>query len=193
MTIRLWTWQGLDFDPLSQPVDSSKSTKRYDSQCPDIRRAYEELDELLRLPPDRKGQYLWCFTTDSWEQHPWTGRLLWPLNVPEESILHYVDDRIWEYLIGSKWVPQGFWDHWESALLAQGISDEQKHEEILRKYRDSFPSRHECLRWLLSPDGPGELVSALVPAPLIESWICAYELCGRIRSRGQPGAAWPWR
>jgi hypothetical protein len=57
----LWTWQGYDFNPLLHCVDRTKSEFWVHNSCPDIRRAYEELDDLLSLPKEKKEQYVWCY------------------------------------------------------------------------------------------------------------------------------------
>jgi len=185
--IMLWTWQGLDFDPCSHRVDRTKSGFLTNPAFPDIRRGYAELDELLSLPPDREGQFLWYYTTDSWVQHPWSKRCLWPIEVPRVSILAFVDDRLWEHLIGSKWVPRGLREQWERELFSQPVAREEFSQEVSkreREYHDSFPSRKECLKSLLSPAGPGEDVSALVSVPLDASWLRPYDFRGR-RRRGR--------
>jgi len=61
----LWTWQGYDFDPLHDAVDRARSEYLIQPvSCPDIRRAYAELDELLALPPDGAHQFAWCLTEE---------------------------------------------------------------------------------------------------------------------------------
>src|SRR5438132_4033663 len=97
----LWTWQGFDFNPLTDRVDRSKSD-HLSRPFGYLLRAYEELEERLALSAERKHQYVWCYTTDSWRQHPERGRGLWPLDVPQEKILAYVDGPSWECLIGNR-------------------------------------------------------------------------------------------
>ena len=171
----LWTWQGFDFDPLLDRLDRSKSEfLTCPGSCPDIRRAYADLDKLLSLPPDRKHQFVWCFTTDSCLQNPWNGRRLWRIDVPQDSILAYVNDCMWNHLIGSKSVPMSLRNQWKNELYSKRAAGEQFDQEISwreREYHDSFPSREACLAALLSPKGPGEDVSALVSLPFDESWI----------------------
>ncbi len=175
--ITLWTWQGVNFAPPFYPVDRSNSGylthPACHSACPDIRRAYDELDELLALPADRKGQFIWCYTTKSWDD-PQLDRRLWTMEVSQESILAYVCEPIWEHLIGSRSVPQNLRWQWQRELWSRQVAREQFQEEISRRereYYDSFPSRIECLKKLLSPTGPGDDLLALVSVPVDASCI----------------------
>jgi hypothetical protein len=177
-TIMLWTWQGFDFNPPFYPIDRSKSKYLIHNSCPDIHRAYEELDELLSLPTDKKGQFVWCCTTDSWDG-PWYNCYIWPIDVPQDSILAYVNNPIWEHLIGSKSVPKNIRKQWEIELFSQQISGDRYYEEMDKKeseYHNSFPSRKECLEILLNPTKPGENVTALVHVPIDVSWIRPHDL-----------------
>ena len=99
----LWTWQGEDFDPVVDRIDRSKSDYWVREACPNLRRSYMELDELLCLPKDREHQFVWCSTTAP--RTDWYGCCLWPLDVPPDSILAYLDSRVWEHLIGSDSLP----------------------------------------------------------------------------------------
>ncbi len=169
----LWTWQTFDFPPPFHRVDRSKSDFFTRPACPSIRRAYTELDKLLSLPIGHTGQFIWCYTTDSWGD-PWYDRYLWSIDAPEQNILAYVNGPIWEHLIGSKSVPRSLREGWERDLWSRQIVEERYHEEMARKereYHESFPPREACLDLLLNPSGPGEEVCALVAVPVDTSWI----------------------
>ena len=186
LTMMLWTWQGFDFCPPFDPVDRAKSDFLIHSACPNIHSAYAELDELLALPMDRKGQFLWCHTTESWGES-WHKRCLWSLDVPQESILAYVNGPVWEHLIGSKSVPRNLREQWQHEFFAQQIVGEQYYQEMARKereYHNSFPCRKACLEALLDPTGPAEDVSALVSVPADSSWIRPCNFRGQ-RRRGR--------
>ena len=173
-TMMLWTWQGSDFDPQVDRIDRSKSGFWRDQACPDIRQAYAELDELLCLPKDREHQFVWCNTTVP--ETDWYGRCLWPLDVPQDGVLTYIDSRVWEHLIGSGWLPNTLRDQWKWDLCSRQVPGDEWEGEMSRRereYHDSFGSREGCLGALLSPTGPGEDVIALVPLPLDPSWICS--------------------
>jgi hypothetical protein len=178
-TIILWTWQGIDFFPPFYPVYRSKSEFLIHKACPDIHQAYAELDELLSLPANKREQFIWCYTTESWCE-PWRKRYLWPIDVPQEKILAYVDSPIREHLIGSKSVPNRLREQWRQELYSQRYFGKQFPQEMERKeheYHDSFPSRKECLEKLLIPTSPGEDVLALVPVPIDTSWIRPSNCC----------------
>jgi hypothetical protein len=161
----LWTWQGDDFDPVLDRIDRTKSGFWRDHACPSIRQSYAELDELLCLPKDREHQFVWCNTTAP--RTDWYGCCLWPLDVPPDSILAYLDSRVWEHLIGSDSLPDALREKWKWELCSRQVPGDEWEGEMSRRkreYHESFPSREECLKVLLSPTGPGEDVpGARVP------------------------------
>jgi hypothetical protein len=70
-------------------------------------------------------------------------------------------------------------EQWENVLHNKRISGDQFYEEMNekeRQYHDSFPSRQECLRVLLSPTQAGDNVTALLQVPIDVSWIHPYRL-----------------
>lgn len=181
----LWTWQGFGFDPPFDPVDRSKSNFLNPPACPDIDRAYRELDELLTLPTDRKGQFLWCSTV-SLDNDPWYKRCLWPIDAPQESILTLVSSPIWEHLIDSKSIPLRCREKWKLDLYSRQVVGDRSNQEMGRReceYHKSFPSRTACLAELRSPTKPGEDVLALLRVPIDSSWICPCDLEGRRRRK----------
>lgn len=172
----LWTWQSADFDPFTDRVDRSKSD--FSNHHPDLLRAYTELDALLALSAEMKHQYVWCFTTDSWDPHPWAGRILWPVEVPEAAILSFVDGQLWERLIGNHTPPEKLQDSWRQELWSLNVYEKPYVEEVekrKRAYLAASPPREELLRAVLIPKGPGMDILALVRTPLQRTWICPYD------------------
>ena len=125
MKILLWTWQGHDFSPLRDRLDRSKSDFwRMDVPgCPDIRQAYADLDERLCLPKDREHQFVFCSTTDP--EMNWRERRLWRLDVPQDSVLAFLDEPRWLHLIGDRSLPDSFRDQLNSELRSQKITPEK--------------------------------------------------------------------
>ena len=119
------------------------------------------LTTFWRYPRTERGS-LFGATQPNLGGEPWYERRLWTIDVPQDSIICYVDNPIWEHLIGSKWVP-------ESVRIS---AKEQT-------YHDSFLCRKACLEMLLRPTGRGENISALVPVPFAASWIRPYDLHGQ--------------
>jgi hypothetical protein len=168
----LWTWQGVGFDPGAHRLDRSQSPFWRERSCPDIRRAYSELDAILRLPEDRAGQFIWCFTTERSAKNPFRDRTPWTIDVPRHKIPTFVDDVMWNHVIGSDYVPGEHIRKVDERKRAGEISAEQAYfEESAKAYHATFPSREECLRLLCKPTEPGEDVSALVPLPIEPSWV----------------------
>lgn len=65
-----WTWQSADFDPFKDQIDRARSAFFNNPPHADLLQAYDELDTLLALSDDMKHQYVWCFASDSWSNHP---------------------------------------------------------------------------------------------------------------------------
>lgn len=173
-----WTWQSADFDPFADRVDRSKSEFFNDPPHPDLLRAYQELEDSLNLSAEMKHQYVWCFTTDSWYPHPWPGRILWPVEVPDAAILSFVDEQLWERLVGNHTVPRKLWDSWRHELRSRNVYGKPHDDELekrKREYLAASPPREEWLRAVLIPKGPGTDILALVRTPLQRSWICPYD------------------
>jgi hypothetical protein len=174
--VLLWTWQGCDFDPLSDRLDRSKSNfwTMDIPGCPDIRKAYVDIDELLCLPKDREHQFAFCLTIyKTWVD---SKRRLWRLDVPPDIILAYLDNPTWRYLIGDTQLPDRLREPLILGLRSRNIGPEteQWRQEFSTKeheYYDSFGPREVCKKKLLIPPGSGEEVVALVPLPFNESWI----------------------
>jgi hypothetical protein len=167
----LWTWQGEIFNPLSDRVDRKKSRFYDPTVCKTIQQAYHELDELLARP-GQQHQYLWCLTDRKEARERWNKRLLWTIEVPDENVLGFIDDRLWNHLIGSEYVPQILLEEWSEALLnLEGTAYEQAMDRRSRDYHESFPSRVVCLEQLLTSGQPGPGVSALITAPIEIDWL----------------------
>jgi hypothetical protein len=180
--VMLWTWQGFDFNPLLERVDRSRSYYVISPPHSDLLLAYAELDELLSLPAEKKHQYAWCYTTDSWLQHPWYERCVWPLEIPKDKIVAYIDEPSWERLIGNLSVPPDLRESWRRELWSQQFVGERLQQELAkrdREYLRACPPRAECLRALLNPTEPGRGVLALAPVPFDPSWIRPYDLSRR--------------
>ena len=120
-------------------------------------------------PKTERGQFVWCFTADPGDES-WYERRLWQIDVPTDSVLAYVDNRIWEHLIGSDVVPTDLRRQW----CCQGLSNEEISAKVQEYHEKCFPSRKECVEALLSPTAPARTFWLLVPVPFAESWICSY-------------------
>ncbi len=180
----LWTWQTPDFDPFTDRVDRSKSEWMKSRHNPDLIQAYAELDGLLDLTKKDEHQWLWCCTADCWHHHPWTGRLLWTVDVPSQAVISFVKGAIWERLIGNQTVPTRLQDNWRKELWSHNIIGDAHQKELERRkreYAETCPPRDELLRTLLISQTSSEEDVALVRMPLCFSWVRPYDLWQRQR------------
>lgn len=93
--MRLWSWQGEDYDISSGRLDLRFS--QFNSTVPQYDDKISILSDLLRCD---NGQFIWCFSTKTEATHSsWSNRTLWELEVPENGILDYYDDIAWHKLI----------------------------------------------------------------------------------------------
>ena len=91
--MRLWTWHEHNWSLLSGVVDPRRSD--YYNSHPGIPPAYGELGRRLRT-----NQFIWCFVRRENRTTVDDGRQEWELEVPDSEILCFVDDLIWNRLIG---------------------------------------------------------------------------------------------
>lgn len=93
--MELWTIHDTDDFKLSEGhVDHSKSD--YYNNTPGVKEACHKLWPLIKVPD---GQIIWCYTRK--EDIPRTGtpKIMWSLAVPEDSVITYIDDIMWNCIL----------------------------------------------------------------------------------------------
>ncbi len=115
----LWSYHLKDhnFDLTSGQVDHSKS--RYYNKTQGVKDAYPKLWQMLEIP---SGQIVWCYTDDKTFKKTGIPYLEWHLKVPTQNILKYVDDIVWNRILGIRCsLPE---------YLSQKLRREGKKEEV---------------------------------------------------------------
>lgn len=128
--MRLWTWHSPNFSLINGSVDWNKS--EYYQQDAGLRAAYLEL--RCRLSTD---QLIWCYTNREDRLAHDDGRVEWTLDVPKESIIAFVDNYVWNRLLGKTRVTVS--DHirlkWKNeALSTYPHLPKKRHEFVEQKY-----------------------------------------------------------
>ncbi len=151
----LWTWQADEVNPIVADIDPRRPGSYYDTNPP-FRPAFERLWEMLRT-----DQLLWCFIDEAEaKQAHWSGRRLWSLDVPENSIVAIIDPGVWEFILESKAVPPHYrmvCTVWAQEAIRRGIDIADHEDQKLREYHETPAPRGDW--WLSlflgSPDDRG--------------------------------------
>jgi len=173
--MELWTWHEPDFSLLSGRVEHNRS--EYYQRVPGIVAAYDELWHRLK----NDGQLVWCCTDISehgdLESSP---HVLWKLDVPPDQILGFVDEIVWNRILGFRCSCQSLRYSWQSRAIEACCADRKPLDtELLtsmaQQYEDEF--------WNASPPGGSwwnalflepqakPLVSALIRHPVPLEWV----------------------
>ena len=168
--MKLWTWHKPDFSLLDGHVDRKKS--EYIETVPGYDIASRELASRLGT-----SQFVWCFTLpDRWIVTPGQTEVEWVLDVPCKAILKFVDDIVWNRILGEECILPGtmrdeFWDQ----ALQRFPDDADAREQFVKEREESFwakpPPSGDWWDCLFTQDHAGEYVSALVPHPCQLDWV----------------------
>jgi len=106
--MRLWTWQEPEQCLTCGCVDLEQS--EYCRDDPAIRDAYAELAKVVGT-----DQLIWCYVRDGeYSIFDCDTRLRWTLEVPDDGILRFTDDHIWNRILGKKIrIPRAINCQWE--------------------------------------------------------------------------------
>jgi hypothetical protein len=168
--VDVWTLQGIDFDPRSDPLEWEKSA--YFSGSAHVRRAYRALEKRLGTK-----QFVWCYTRHGdWPSPIPADKLLWALRVPFEAVIRFVDPFVWSRLLKKTkgLAPYECERAWNAEARLRYPMDKGQRDEHSRKRRTEY--------WKLpSPSGnwwnelfvdyaPPKRVTALVRLRIKASW-----------------------
>ena len=94
--MKLWTIHDTyDFKLSEGHVDHSKS--HYYNNTHGVKEAYRELWSLIKFPD---GQIIWCYIRKGEIPITGTPKIMWTLEVPENSVIVYIDDIMWNRILG---------------------------------------------------------------------------------------------
>lgn len=158
--MKLWTWQADEIRPSVGDIDPRCPGSYYDTN-PKFRPAFEKLWKKLDT-----DQLLWCFVDEEEAKEArehWRGRSLWALDVPEDSILAFIDPGVWERLLGSGAVPPSYrevcyaWqEEWHKEAMRKDLGNVEYREQKLKEYHEMAPLRGDWWSELFL-DGPKDI------------------------------------
>ena len=167
--MKLWTWHKPDFSLVAGRVDHRKSEY---FQTDGIPEAHATLAACTGT-----DQIIWCYTLPNQRPIlPCRTEQEWFLDVPPEEILCFVDEIVWNRVLGIRCaVPNGLRFRWKNEAIARfphDIDARHKHqEELADQFWDQSPPGRTWWESLFVEPQPGETISALVRHPIRHLWI----------------------
>ncbi len=169
--LRLWTVQSPCFSLTERCVDHSKS--KYYRNTPGVKDAYPELWCRLQIPD---GQVVWCCTDERDVVRTTEKMIEWELYVPGQEIICFIDDLVWNRILGSKCaVRREMYDQWHKEASEKFPNDLEASEAYKTKcYEDFWRQEPKSGNWWdeLFTESAGNRVSALIRHPIpCKEWI----------------------
>jgi hypothetical protein len=173
--MRLWTaHRNRMFSLTSGRVDHAQS--EYYRDVPRVSIMYARLWQKLGI---RDGQIIWCYTRAEDILITSIPKYTWELEVPDSSILAYIDDVVWNCLLGIK-------------IRLTSAYASPIREEAAKKYPDDprlrrqFETESEHLFWDHMPpestlwerlflEKPVDGSSALIEHPVPDEWVVSFQ------------------
>jgi hypothetical protein len=170
-TMNLWTiHEANGFFLTKGRVDHSKSI--YYNDTPGVKEAYHTLWPRIGVPD---GQIVWCYTRKEDMSKTGTPKTLWILDVPESSIITYIDDIMWNCILGIRvrLTPRYMRDI-KAEASASFPDDSKKRHMHENKLTEQFWRQERSGEELWTKVFLDEMVDgspALIKHPVEEDWI----------------------
>jgi hypothetical protein len=169
--MRLWTIHNNPaFSLTDGRVDHTKSEYYMSIQA--VREAYPKLWRCLGVPD---GQIIWCYTQKENIARTGTPKQMWELEVPEPSVLTYIDDVIWNRILKIR-VP--LTRRYTKAIQEKANKKFPDNPQSRRHYEKELENKFwddklpESALWnQLRLDKPIDGSSALIKHPVRKEWI----------------------
>lgn len=173
--LTLWTLQSPDFKLSSGRVDHGKS--KYYLTVNGVKEAYSELWKRLDISD---GQIVWCYTNAEGIVKTGIREIRWELQVPREKIICFIDDLVWNRILGIKC---GVGPNMRRQWIMKAVRCCPANSPVyVKKLEDEFWNRQPATgSWWdeLFVENIGESVSAIIyhPVPIEyvvdnEIWCC---------------------
>jgi len=122
-----------------------------------------------------EGQIVWCFTCKH-EIKPEVSKVLWELEVPEQEIVRFVDDIVWNRILGIKcWLPSSLRRTFRSKALEKFPYSADERKNCVKEQEEAFWSQDAPTgSWwdsLFVHQKSCKGVSAIVRHPLRHEWV----------------------
>ena len=169
--ITLWTLHTPDFSIIEGRIDHSKS--KYYQDTPGVKQAYSKLWQYIKIPD---GQIIWCYLDKTEIRKTSTKMVLWEICLPKSKIIKYVDDMVWNRILGIKChVPSSLSDQWRQKAIKKFPHNPTLAHEYEKKCRDDYwaqkPKGNSWWDELFVKMDKGLSMSALIRHPVQEDLI----------------------
>ena len=168
--VKLWTWHKPDFSLLDGHVDHQRS--EYVQTVQGVADAYRKLAARIGT-----GKIVWCYTVPHQRTVlPCHTDVEWILAVPRESILRFVDDIVWNRILGIRCaLPSKIRHDWCDKALHRFPDDADARKRSEEELEESFwaqpPPGESWWSALFTREAASEHVSALIPHPIKDEWV----------------------
>ncbi len=174
--MKLWTIHDTyDFKLSEGHVDHSKSD--YYNNTPGVKKAYPQLWSLIRM---LDGQIIWCYTRKEDICITSKPMIMYTLKVPEDSVITYIDDIMWNCILGNQVRLTPSYRRPIRAKVEKKFPNDSCNQIILEKelenkFWENKPPAKELWKKLLL-DKAVDGFSALIKHPIPDDWIIKSEM-----------------
>jgi len=171
-SVRLWTSQPAGFSIVTGTLDPKRS--RYN--CDTVPNYLVRRGELAhRLGTDR---FLWCSTVRPVRYvQPVDPEVEWELEVPTAQILKFMDDIVWNRILGLTCDVPERRKAWKKNAWDRFHDDADAYDRYMAEQREAFwnqaPPGGSWWNALFVEPQVGETITALIPFPVHKEWIIA--------------------
>lgn len=168
--MNLWTYHPPDFSLTEGRVDHQRS--EYFRDVNGLPEAYREL--CSRIGTD--DQIIWCYTRDDGYMPTGIPRVEWALDVPMTAIIRFVDEIVWNRILGNRCtLPRSLYHEWKDEAIRMHPGDRDAQKAFIQRREEEFwraPAPHgDWWDSLLVEAQTGESISALIHHPVDRRWI----------------------
>jgi hypothetical protein len=151
--MKLYTHHDPDFDLIGSKVDLKKSVFYSNPECPEFKKAYDWLFNLIGT-----NQVIWCYKeVDFFCWDHGTEEMLWELDVPEEYIACSIHDDVWNSVISNfHYIPD------------ECFTDDDNEVEIINEWEATHNKEQTWRDYIFDSSLTSQI---LVRAPIKEEWV----------------------
>ncbi len=172
---KLWTLHPPCFSLTKGRVDHKESENYCD--LPGAKEAYHELWSRQQI---LDGQVVWCYTDESLIRK--TGgieKIKWELSVPDSKIICFIDDLVWNRILGKRYRVPDKMRQWDDEALKKYPNDLNARKDYKGYLEESFWNREPVSGswWCeLFTENTCNGESALIRHPIPCEWIIGHEI-----------------
>lgn len=172
--MRLWTCHTPEFSLTEGRVNYKLSPYYRDPDVPNFDIAMPRLWEILGT-----DQLVWCCVKRDQHSQTSTPRVKWEVEVPECGILRFVDDHVWNRILGKDCPPLSARRAWQTRATQLYPNDDSGRDRYVREQREEYRNEEPPVGgwWscVFVDNADGESVSALIRHPVSPEWVKSRE------------------